>query len=480
MLEFYVSNQTVKLYTPVIAADTLHYLTGKVHFTGNEWDGYTKWIHFAQGEDLGATVYDISLVGDAFDESANLNLTIGEWSVYVTGTKDSARLTTVPVMLTVKESGLIDAPLHVLPLSVAEQLDSKASTALSYAAYVKGLADDGAFDGKDGRSVIIMGFYDTYADLTAAVPNPDPGEAYGIGEDAPYDIYIWDASHSVWVNNGAVLGAKGDTGDDGTTFTPSVDASGNISWTNDGGKANPVTRNIRGPQGLPGASGQDGVSPYAAAQSAGYTGTEATLNSALAALPYHNARHLPTGADPILVKEGNLDTGAVTRTKIGTDAVSTLYSAEIGTTWTGTASTDTQYLSPNGSTTAFTIDAAPDSITQVKVIGTGTILVEGTDYTYSSGTLTFTTAPASGTNAIEVTYPIVIAPYTQSVSVSGLASTDKVLVDVDVPSTVGSAEAILDAFASIYKITVVANSLTVYSFEETATAIPITVLAVSK
>ena len=35
----------------------------------------------------------------------------------------------------------------------------------------------------------------------------------------------------------------------GTTFTPTVDNNGNISWTNDGGLTNPNTVNIRGPQG---------------------------------------------------------------------------------------------------------------------------------------------------------------------------------------------------------------------------------------
>lgn len=39
----------------------------------------------------------------------------------------------------------------------------------------------------------------------------------------------------------------GAQGADGTTFTPSVDSSGNISWTNDGGKPNPPTQNIMGP-----------------------------------------------------------------------------------------------------------------------------------------------------------------------------------------------------------------------------------------
>lgn len=54
-------------------------------------------------------------------------------------------------------------------------------------------------------------------------------------------------------------GAQGAAGPDGTTFTPSVDASGNLSWTNDGGKVNPETVNIKGPQGEQGPAGADGA-----------------------------------------------------------------------------------------------------------------------------------------------------------------------------------------------------------------------------
>lgn len=39
-------------------------------------------------------------------------------------------------------------------------------------------------------------------------------------------------------------GDKGDTGAKGATFIPSVDSSGNLSWTNDGGLANPASFNI--------------------------------------------------------------------------------------------------------------------------------------------------------------------------------------------------------------------------------------------
>ena len=51
---------------------------------------------------------------------------------------------------------------------------------------------------------------------------------------------------TTWENLIAIADLKGA---DGTTFTPSVSAAGDLSWTNDGGKANPATVNLKGPQG---------------------------------------------------------------------------------------------------------------------------------------------------------------------------------------------------------------------------------------
>lgn len=97
-------------------------------------------------------------------------------------------------------------------------------------------------------------------------------------------------------------GVAGERGPQGCTFTPSVDTSGNLSWTNDGGLANPDTVNIMGPQGPQGPqgakgdtgaqgetgpqgpAGADGKSAYQAAVEAGYSGTEAELCAALASL----------------------------------------------------------------------------------------------------------------------------------------------------------------------------------------------------
>lgn len=319
MIEFYVSGQTLKFYTPVIAADTLNYLTAKVNFSGSEWDGYSKWLHFRQGEELGADVFDLQLnENDEITADQQLNLDIGEWEIYLTGTKDQSRLTTIPVIMTVKESGLIDAPLHGLPMSVAEQVDYNAALALRYAQEVKEDADAGKFN---GTSLSPIGHFPDVEALETIVENPQPGDVYSVGMEAPYEIYTWDGINLMWRNQGQLQGAPGEKGKDGVIFTPSVDTNGNISWVNDGGLQNPATRNIRGPAGADGATGPAGPGAYEKAKEAGYTGTEAAFYSAVSNFPSHNTRHLPDGGDPIVVKTGNLDNSAVTTPKVADSAI---------------------------------------------------------------------------------------------------------------------------------------------------------------
>lgn len=585
MLEFYITGQSLKMYSPVIAADSLNYLTAQFHFTGTEWGGYTRWAHFRKD----STVYDIALdENDMISEDKALNLTIGEWEIYVTGTKDTSRLTTVVVIVTVKASGLIDAPLHVIPMSVAEQVDSKASQALLLAKAVKDAADAGKFDGAagaqgpagpagpagpqgiqgpagiqgpqgergergiqgpqgdkgdtgatgakgdkgdpgakgekgdtgatgargpqgekgdTGAGFKVLGYYGSLSALEAAVTDPEAGDAYGVGAAQPYDIYIRDGTTGAWVNNGPLQGAKGDKGDkgdaftyedfteaqltaltgprgpqgekgdtgaagvqgekgdkgekgdtgaqgpqgekgatgaqgptgeqgaqgpagpqgdkgetgatgsagkDGTTFTPSVDANGNISWTNDGGKENPETRNIRGEKGNTGATGPAGKSAYAAAVEAGYTGTEATFYAALTAMPFHNARHLPDGADPITCKTGNYEDKSVTGAKVANktltadkvaDAARTQYwTLDVSTTWEGDA-----------------------------------------------------------------------APYTQTITAANMLATDRPKVYRVAPANVSDADTYDDEFNKLFKVESLAGQLKLYAKEATTTAIQIAV-----
>lgn len=53
-------------------------------------------------------------------------------------------------------------------------------------------------------------------------------------------------------------GATGSPGADGTTFTPTVSENGDLYWSNDDGKPNPATVNIKGPKGDKGDQGEKG------------------------------------------------------------------------------------------------------------------------------------------------------------------------------------------------------------------------------
>ncbi len=401
MIELYVSGQRLTITTPVVAADSLQYLTAQVYFTDSDWDGAVKWLHFRSSDVSGANVYDLQLDGsDGITEGRKLNLTAGEWSVYLTGVRGETRLTTIPVILTVKPSGLSDAPLHEVPLSALEQVSYRAELAIELYRELRHSA-----------GLHVSGFFSNYAALAAGVPNPYEGEAYAVGSAAPYSVYVWDGIGGAWVNAGQLVSVRAE-GRQGTTFIPSVDEAGNISWVNDDGRENPAAVNIMGPQGATGAQGPAGKSAYDAATDPEldepYTGDEAAFNQALAAMPEHKARHLPGGADPITVKEGNLENAAVTAAKIASGAVSAVYTVAVGTEWSGDA-----------------------------------------------------------------------APYTQTIAVTGLSASDKVIADI-VLDDYSAAEAQQDAYSRVYRITAADGSITLYAGEKAESGFRLQILAVKK
>lgn len=62
----------------------------------------------------------------------------------------------------------------------------------------------------------------------------------------------------------------------GTTFTPAMSAAGDLSWTNDGGKANPETVNLKGPKGDTGLQGP--IGPQGPKGEKGDTGPAGPVN----------------------------------------------------------------------------------------------------------------------------------------------------------------------------------------------------------
>lgn len=77
----------------------------------------------------------------------------------------------------------------------------------------------------------------------------DPG--IYVGEQEPIDDSL------IWINPNGQAGG-GSAGENGATFIPSLDAEGNLSWTNDKGLNNPETVNIMGPAGPAGKDGEQG------------------------------------------------------------------------------------------------------------------------------------------------------------------------------------------------------------------------------
>ena len=278
MIKFKIIGQCLYVSTPTIVANTINYLTCDFDFSP-DWDGTIKWAHFKKD----ATVYDITLTDDKISENDHLNLTAGEWEVYLHGTKNGQRITTTTEKITVQPTGVLNGqPLPEVPLSAAEQIDLKATHAEQMAQDVKNRADRGEFDGKDGAGL----------DITGAT----------VGQVAAVKAVDENGNPTEWEPKDMTGG--GGEGNDGATFTPSVTTvtgGHKLSWTNDKNLPNPdpVTimdgadgapgadgtpgqdgapgqPGVQGPPGNDGAPGADGITPHIGINGHWYTGNTDT------------------------------------------------------------------------------------------------------------------------------------------------------------------------------------------------------------
>ena len=112
------------------------------------------------------------------------------------------------------ESTLVGAVVHnrQMALTKAQQAQARANIGA-------GTSDSG---------LTILAYFKTLDELKSSVQSPAPGSAYGVGAAYPYDIYIWDSLHAMWVNNGNIRGADGNDGIDGkdAVITPTQVESG--------------------------------------------------------------------------------------------------------------------------------------------------------------------------------------------------------------------------------------------------------------
>lgn len=252
MIKFLVTGQQLKIVTPIVVADTHNYQTASAVFRGAEWDPCSKWAHFIKDGDT----YDVPFHSDEITADQTLDLTAGTWQVYIHGNAYDADTDTVTTRITTNtaylkvEAAETESPFPPVTPSFAETLAAEIENALQVANGVRQDASAGAFNGATFKPAVsssgdlswtndkglpnpnsvnikgapgdpgddfrILGYYESLDVLTDAATGPSPGDAYGIGSEQPYDIYIYDAVGDRWVNNGPVQGAKGDPGDDAT------------------------------------------------------------------------------------------------------------------------------------------------------------------------------------------------------------------------------------------------------------------------
>ena len=95
--------------------------------------------------------------------------------------------------------------------------------------------------------------FDDGKNLQEKLNNGELGGGSGTAGKSAYEIAVdngFVGTETEWLES-----LKGVDGTDGTTFIPSVSATGDLSWSNDDGKENPATVNIKGAKGDRGDSG---------------------------------------------------------------------------------------------------------------------------------------------------------------------------------------------------------------------------------
>lgn len=190
----------------------------------------TAAVFRAQKPDRTGVFYDAQIDGNAviFDLKQQVTAAAGNVVGEVTLFLGETRVSTFNMLIVVEQSPLTDE--QIVSSNYYTALQGIVNTIMRSATVIKPL-----------------GSYGSVTQLQNAVQNPGVGDMYIVGTSAPYDFYFWTGS--VWENAGTLSGAPGPKGETGAHFTPSVSADGVISWTNDGGLANPSPVNIRGPKG---------------------------------------------------------------------------------------------------------------------------------------------------------------------------------------------------------------------------------------
>ena len=104
MIVGYINGQSLELHHSSVVEKSVDYLTADFQFMTNEWKGFRKWVHFSKGD----VHYQIELKNDKVLKTDHLNLSSGEWDVYIHGSLEREIITTNKAKLVVEATGELE------------------------------------------------------------------------------------------------------------------------------------------------------------------------------------------------------------------------------------------------------------------------------------------------------------------------------------------------------------------------------------
>lgn len=239
--DMYLNTSTNNVYSAT-AANSWKYVCNIKGTDGTKGDDGTRGSKWNSGTTIsgGASIvnqiFSNSGITDSLVNDLYLNTT--ESFVYVCTTKGPANTAKWSYLCSIKgASGKTWYP------SVSESGDlSWTANSTSVAPITKNIRGPEGPQGPAGTGVNIKG---NLANTSALPTVGTSGDAYLI--DGSLYVYVGSggnvSGHTQWSNVGSIQGPAG------KTWLPSVDDSGNLSWTQSNSTTTPTTKNIKGPKG---------------------------------------------------------------------------------------------------------------------------------------------------------------------------------------------------------------------------------------
>lgn len=104
MIVGYINGQSLEIHHSNVVEKSVDYLTADFQFMTNEWKSFRKWVHFSKGD----IHYQIELKNDKVLKTDHLNLSSGEWDVYIHGSLEREVITTNKAKLIVEATGELE------------------------------------------------------------------------------------------------------------------------------------------------------------------------------------------------------------------------------------------------------------------------------------------------------------------------------------------------------------------------------------